>query len=121
MQSLTPEEYQLVANLAGDRGFIILLDALQADMDDLADEIHSAESDEAERRAVSRWRSFRELVSRMQEITNFAAVRLQSIGDERHPTEVAEDTTLTSEESQTIWDIMGDKSSVTNQDPMSML
>jgi hypothetical protein len=121
MQNLTPDEVKLVANLAQDRGFIILLTALQADMDDLSDSIHSAATDEEERRAVSRWRAYRDLISALQSIPAWASNRLTTISEEVPPQFVQEDIALTTAEQQSAYDIMSGRDDVTNQNPFDVL
>jgi hypothetical protein len=46
--------------------FQLLLDALQADLDDAADRIYFADSDSSERRAVSDWRALRTVISKLR-------------------------------------------------------
>jgi hypothetical protein len=46
--------------------FQLLLDALQADLDDAADRIYFADSDSSERRAVADWRALRTVISRLR-------------------------------------------------------
>lgn len=50
--------------------FLLLLDALQADIDDLADAIEAARTDEEERRAVAVWRALRICLRRLRGITD---------------------------------------------------
>lgn len=72
LDRLTLEEQQALADLAESYAFNLLLDAIQADIDDLADEIASARSDEEERRAVSEWRAMRQILFRLKSIPSAA-------------------------------------------------
>lgn len=60
--------------------FLILLDALQADIDDLADAIEAARTDEEERRAVAVWRALRICLRRLRGITDAVRDETEKLG-----------------------------------------
>lgn len=69
--------------------FVLLLDAIQADIDDLADAIESARTDEEERRAVSEWRALRSCLRRLrgipESLSSEAAELREALGPSQAP------------------------------------
>ena len=72
-QQLEHYQLQALAELAEHTGYTILLDGLQADLDDLLDKVRSATSDAEELRAVREWRALDELVSKLRTFPIWAA------------------------------------------------
>lgn len=63
---LDPYELQLVAELTGNRGFQLLLDAIRARIDDVADELHAARTLDQDYRTLALWRALREVYSQLK-------------------------------------------------------
>lgn len=65
---LHAHEILLIAHLADNQGFKLLLDAIQADMDTVLDEVEEAKTDEEERRKLTLWKAYRKVLSRLREL-----------------------------------------------------
>lgn len=63
---LTPQQQQLVAQLKDDPGYLTLLDSIQAQIDDVADELENASSAELEQRKLNLWRAMRKILSTLR-------------------------------------------------------
>jgi plasmid stabilization system protein ParE len=62
--------------------FQLLLQMLEADIEDLADEIEAAASDEAERRAVATWRALRICLRRLRGVPDSISPEAQDLREQ---------------------------------------
>ena len=66
---LSDHEGILIGSLADHSGFRLLLEALQAESDDILDNIENATTDEQERRYTAEWRAYRRILTRLRNLT----------------------------------------------------
>lgn len=75
--SLTKEQLELVASLKNEPGFIILCDALQASVDDIADAIGETQNPAFERRLIDHWKIARRFLQIMRIVPEGAIAELE--------------------------------------------
>ena len=71
-QQLEHHQLQALAELSEHIGYRVLLDALQADLDDLTNTMRNATTDEESHRALREWRALDLLVGRLQALPAWA-------------------------------------------------
>jgi len=67
--ALSDHEGILIGSLADHSGFRLLLDALQAEADDILDSVESSTTDEQERRYTAEWKAYRRILRRLRNLT----------------------------------------------------
>ena len=78
-RALTQQEVVYLAAMKAHPGWEIAKSWLQASHDDLLDTIDYAETDEAERRAVSQWRAIRWVFRKLDEISDISGARKEDL------------------------------------------
>lgn len=80
-QSLTVEEFRALAELGQHVGFNLLCEVVQADIDDLANALATAATDEEEKRKLTEWRALRSLLGVLQAMPDWANEQVQALAD----------------------------------------
>lgn len=63
---MTDQEFELIASLRQDPAFLLLLDKIQARVDDLADELAYAETKHSETKLLAEWRAMRRILHELK-------------------------------------------------------
>ena len=109
-QQLEHYQLQALAELAEHTGYMVLLDGLLADLDDLLDRVRAATSDIEELRAVREWRALDGLVSRLRTLPVWAAEQRDQAEVNVPDTTISEfpgDLSFSPEEQMTVMEKMG--------------
>jgi len=78
-RGLTQQDVVYLASMKAHPGWEIAKSWLQKNHDDLLDTIELAETDEAERRAVSQWRAIRWMFRKLDEISDISGARKEDL------------------------------------------
>lgn len=88
--NLSVEQLESIASLSYDPGFILLLDAIQAQIDDVTVVLHEAPVG-METQILARWRALREIYATLKTMPEELALR---VNDERASRELTEGLTI---------------------------
>lgn len=82
---INDHEALLIAALADNAGFRLLLEALQADSDDVLLAIEAARTDEEERRLCAEWKALRRIRAKLDDLTQYFKASVEEVTQNLSP------------------------------------